>query len=183
MSVPWIPSPAIVVNYLFDMLGVAEGDTVVDLGCGDGRVVIEAAKRGARGVCIEVDRVLCNVTEVWARAEGVENKVSIVCRDFFEVDLRSLDPTIVYAYLYPSTLQELSPRLEALSPGTIIATLDFAIRGWSPVFAKVLLDESGFERVIWLYIVGLSNPSARRAGLSRNIDAFVSRLKHRIIAV
>ncbi len=183
LSVPWIPSPRLVLEYLMDLLNVAPSDTFVDLGCGDGRVVVEAAKRGARAICIEIDRILCNITEIRARLEGVEDRIDVICKSFFEVDIRALKPTIVYAYLYPSTLQELSNALENLDKGTIIATLDFAIRGWSPIFAKALIDEDGYDRALWVYVVGLSNPKARRVGVSRDLRAFASRLGRRKLTV
>ncbi|NPA96363.1 MAG: SAM-dependent methyltransferase [Crenarchaeota archaeon] len=165
---------------MLEMLGVGPRDVLVDLGCGDGRVVVKAAKRGARSVCVEIDRVLCNVTEIWARVEGVEDRVEVICKSFFDVDLGSVNPTIVYAYLYPSVLEQLSPKLEdELSDGTIIVTLDFAIRGWSPVYARVLVDENKFDRVLWMYVTGLSNPKARRVGIAKNLGLFVSRLRSR----
>ncbi len=180
MAVPWIPSPRTVVDALLDLLNVGPEDVFVDLGCGDGRVVLEAAKRGAKAVCIEVDRVLCNIAEIWAQLMGVSDRFEVIRGDFFKIDLSAVDPTIVYAYLYPSTLEELSPKLEAeLSAGTVVTTLDFAIRGWSPVYVKALVDEHGYDRILWIYVVGISNPRARVAGLAKNLEMFASRIKMR----
>ena len=179
VRVPWVPSPRLVVEYVLDVLGVGFGDVVLDLGCGDGRFLIAAAKRGAKAICIEVDRVLCNVVEIAVTIAGVSDRVVVLCRDFFDVDLRSVlpRPTIVYAYLYSSVLSELAPKLEKeLDIGTLVITLDFAIRGWSPFFVKHLIDEYGHNRLLWLYIVGISNPSARYAGLSREYIAIAEKL-------
>lgn len=182
MTVPWVPSPRTVVNFLMEMLNVRHGDRFVDLGCGDGRVVIEAAKRGAMAVCIEIDRVLCNVASVWADLMGVRNRFKVICRDFFDVDLREIGPDIVYAYLYPSTLESLASKLEnELSPGSVVVTLDFAIRGWSPIYVKTFIDENGHRRVLWIYVVGLSNPKARVVGLADKLREFASKLRNRFV--
>ncbi len=185
-EVPWIPTPSFVVEYILDQLGVDSKDVVVDLGCGDGRIVVAAAQRGAYTYCIELDRVLCNVTEIHAALRGVKDRVTVICRSFYEVDLSTLRPrpTIVYAYLYPSTLEALAPKLEKeLEPGTIVVSLDFAIRGWSPFFAKTLVDEYGHTRIIWLYVIGLSNPSARYVGISREYRSIASKLLRRRFAL
>lgn len=163
-TVPWIPSPKAPIEYLKYGLGVGRGDTVLDLGCGDGRVLLEFAKAGTHAVCIEINRVLCNVAQLIFKVYGMENKIDVICKDFFTVDLASIKPkpTIVYAYLYPSTLEALSTKLEnELDPCTIIATLDFPIKGWSPIFVKHIVDENDHDRTLWIYINGFSNPSAR----------------------
>ncbi|MDK6028046.1 class I SAM-dependent methyltransferase [Ignisphaera sp. 4213-co] len=163
-TVPWIPSPKTPIEYLKYALGASSNDVVLDLGCGDGRVLLEFAKAGAKTICIEINRVLCNVSELVFGLHGLKDRLIVICSDFFSVDLSELRPrpTIVYAYLYPSTLELLSEKLEKeLDLCTIIATLDFPIRNWSPVFVKSLVDENGHHRTIWIYINGFSNPKAR----------------------
>lgn len=164
-TVPWIPSPKAPIEYLKYGLGVNSSDVVLDLGCGDGRVLLEFAKAGAHTICIEINRILCNVAQLVFRVHGMENKIDVICKDFFSVDLANIKPkpTIVYAYLYPSTLEALSSKLESeLDTCTIIATLDFPIRGWSPVFVKHMIDESDHNRTVWIYVNGFSNPKARQ---------------------
>ncbi len=180
--VPWVPTPSKVIEFLLNSLGIGPGDAVLDLGCGDGRLLVAAAKRGATGICIEIDRVMCNITEIAATIAGVRHRIKILCRDFFSVDLREVEPrpSVVYAYLFSSILSELAPKLEEeLEPGTIIVTLDFAIRGWSPFFAKPIVDEYGHSRVLWFYLLGLSNPSARYVGVSREHIAIARKLRGR----
>uniref|UniRef100_A0A7J3Z578 Class I SAM-dependent methyltransferase n=1 Tax=Ignisphaera aggregans TaxID=334771 RepID=A0A7J3Z578_9CREN len=88
MSVaPRIPSPKIVVEYLKYALGVGKEDVVLDLGCGDGRVLLEFAKIGATTICIEIDRVLCNIVEVAFNILGLGDKARIICKDFFQSKL------------------------------------------------------------------------------------------------
>ncbi len=180
--VPWVPTSRLVIERLLEMLSVGPGDVVLDLGCGDGRLLVAAAKRGATGICIEIDRVMCNITEIAATIAGVRHRIKILCRDFFSVDLRGVEPrpSIVYTYLFSSILSELAPKLEEeLELGTIIVTLDFAIRGWSPFFAKPIVDEYGHSRVLWFYLLGLSNPSARYVGISREYSAIAKKLRGR----
>ncbi len=180
--VPWVPTSRIVIELLLDTLSVGPEDVVLDLGCGDGRLLIAAAKRGAIGICIEIDRVMCNITEIAATIAGVRHRIKVLCRDFFSVNLREVEPrpSIVYAYLFSSILSELAPKLEdELEPGTIIVTLDFAIRGWSPFFAKPIVDEYGHSRVLWFYLLGVSNPRARYVGISREFRNIAEKLRKR----
>jgi 16S rRNA A1518/A1519 N6-dimethyltransferase RsmA/KsgA/DIM1 with predicted DNA glycosylase/AP lyase activity len=162
--VPWIPSPKIVIEYLRHALGVSSRDVVLDLGCGDGRVLLRFAKSGAIAICIEINKTLCNVTEVIFAIHGLKDRLKIICNDFFKVRLSEImpKPTIVYAYLYPSILEALAEKLEAeLDFCTIIASLDFPIRSWSPIYVKHLIDENNHNRIVWIYVNGISNPKAR----------------------
>jgi 16S rRNA A1518/A1519 N6-dimethyltransferase RsmA/KsgA/DIM1 with predicted DNA glycosylase/AP lyase activity len=162
--VPWIPSPKIVIEYLRHALGVSSRDVVLDLGCGDGRVLLEFAKSGAIAICIEINKTLCNVTEAIFAIHGLKDRLKIICNDFFKVRLSEImpKPTIVYAYLYPSILEALAEKLEAeLDFCTIIASLDFPIRSWSPIYVKHLIDENDHNRIVWIYVNGISNPKAR----------------------
>lgn len=163
--VPWIPTPAAVINYLLHALGVGGGDVILDLGCGDGRVLLELCRHGAFCICVELNRILCNIFSIAVEVAKIKDRVKIYCEDFFKINLKEITPrpTIVYLYLYPSILEQLSYKLEAeLDPGTIIVTLDFAIKGWSPFFVRSLVDEDGHDRLIWFYVIGISNPAARR---------------------
>ncbi|MCS7112298.1 MAG: SAM-dependent methyltransferase [Ignisphaera sp.] len=163
--VPWVPTPSIVIDYLLHALGVGENDVVADLGCGDGRVLLEFCKYGALGICVELNRTLCNIVEIAAKTMNVRDRIKIYCTDFFTMDFRRVvpRPTIVYLFLYPSTLEQLSHKLETeFDPGTIVVTLDFAVRGWSPFFVKSLVDENDHDRLVWFYAIGISNPSARK---------------------
>uniref|UniRef100_A0A7C5XHS5 Class I SAM-dependent methyltransferase n=1 Tax=Ignisphaera aggregans TaxID=334771 RepID=A0A7C5XHS5_9CREN len=146
-------------------LGVKENDVVLDLGCGDGRVLLRFCRYGAFGICVELNKILCNVFDIVSENMGVKNKVKIYCTDFFKINLKEIipRPTIVYLFLYPSTLESLSHKLEnELDPGTIIVTLDFAIKGWSPFYVKSIVDENNHDRLLWFYAIGISNPNARR---------------------
>ncbi len=156
---PFIPAPLSVVREALDLAGVGEGDTLYDLGAGDGRVVVEAALRGARAVAVEIDPFLCEVIRSRAEEAGVADRVSVIEASFYEVDLSPA--TVVYMYLYRSINEKLAPLLEKmLRLGARVVTVDFPIPGWLPVRVRRMQDERGVLRTAILYIIGISNPSA-----------------------
>lgn len=127
---PSVPSPPEVVREMLTLGGVGPGDTVYDLGSGDGRIVIRAARElGARGVGIEIDSSLVAEARRAARGAGVEGRVRFIHGDFFDVDLRPA--TVVTAYLLPGTMDELAPRLfRELRPGSRVVSHDFGMERW-----------------------------------------------------
>lgn len=129
---PYVPTPAVVVERMLDVAGVASGDVVYDLGCGDGRIVIAAVKRpGVRGVCVEMDPPRLMQSRMNARREGVEDRIRFVERNLFKVPLH--DATVVTLYLLPEVNARLQSRLVAqLRPGARIVSHDFGIGDWQP---------------------------------------------------
>lgn len=156
---PWIPSTREIIVEALNLARTKATDVLYDLGAGDGRVPIIAAKEyGARSIGVEVDERLCGVIEVSAKYYGVSDKVKVVCDDFFEVDLSPA--TIVYMYLYRSINEELARKLEKeLRDGARIVTIDFPIPGWIPIAIRRLIDRTSLARTVFLYIKGISNPS------------------------
>jgi len=161
-NVPFVASPVDAVAMALAVADVETGDVVYDLGCGDGRVPIIAAKHlGAKGVCVEIDPDLCTVAEANARYNGVSDNVRVVCDDFFRIDLS--DASVVYTYLFSSINERLSRKLgKELRPRSRVVTLDFPIPGWVPFKARRFYDSRGYLRTVWLYVVGVSNPEAWR---------------------
>ncbi|MEB3787387.1 MAG: class I SAM-dependent methyltransferase [Desulfurococcales archaeon] len=156
IGVPFVPTRDDVLDLIFKALDLREGDVFYDLGCGNGKVVVEAARRYPikRGVCVEARRDLAEEARKRAREAGVSDRVIIVNDDMFKVDIS--DATAVYMYLLTSVNEMLKPKLaKELRRGTRIATLDFQIPGWKPV--KVLGDKAGWQRTIYLYIIGVSD--------------------------
>lgn len=150
-----ISTPHKIVVEFMDLISVGPYDVFYDLGCGDGRLVIEAAKRGALGVCIEMDRILCNIVEIYSKMAGVKDRIKVICSNMFDIDLSSAypSPTIVYVYHYPSTIKALSSKLaKELSPGTVIASLDTPFTGWSPIAILPMVDEIGSLWFLWIYL-------------------------------
>ncbi len=154
---PWIPSTREVIVEALKLAKASSNDVVYDLGAGDGRVLVIAAKEfGSRCVGVEIDERLCGVIEVAVKYHDVDDKVKVVCKDFFSVSLH--DATIVYMYLYRSINEELASKLDKeLRMGSRIVTIDFPIPGWVPLSIKRLVDRTGLVRTIFLYLKGISS--------------------------
>jgi SAM-dependent methyltransferase len=130
-DVRYEPSAPEVVRAMLDLAAVGPSDVVYDLGCGDGRVVIDAARRGARGVGVDIDPARVREARANARAAGVEARVEIVEGDLFETDLR--DATVVMLFLQPDLNLRLRPRLLAqLRPGARVVSHWHDMGDWRP---------------------------------------------------
>ena len=129
---PYIPSTRLNVDEMLRLAEARPGDVVYDLGSGDGRIVITAAKEwGARGVGVEIDGKLVAESRANAKREGVADRASFREGDVFKADLR--DATVVTMYLLTSLVERLQPKLFAeLKPGTRIVAHDYGFAGWKP---------------------------------------------------
>ncbi|WP_228546744.1 class I SAM-dependent methyltransferase [Hyperthermus butylicus] len=163
-DVPWVPTRRQLIDYVMRIARVGEGDIFYDLGCGDGRVAIEAARRGAKAVCVELRKDLIEAAMENARKAGVYDRVKFVNDDFFKVPIG--DATVVYMYLLTRVNAALKPKLEKeLKVGTRIVTLDFAIPGWKPVHVERYYI-AGLVRTLYLYIRGVSDIKPTRSPIS-----------------
>lgn len=133
---PYVPSPAIIVDRMLALAAVGPGDTVVDLGSGDGRIVITAAERhGARGYGVDIDPRLVALARDNARRAGVEERVRFEERDLFATDLG--EATVVTIYLLPGSATQLVDKLRReLRPGARVVSHDYPLVPWR---------EDGFE--------------------------------------
>jgi SAM-dependent methyltransferase len=124
---PYVPTPDIVVERMLELARVRKEDLVVDLGSGDGRLVIEAARRyGARGVGVEREAQLVTFARAAAQRAEVADRVRFTQGDIFEFDLRGA--TVVTLYLLPRLLERLLPKLRTeLAPGARIVAHDFPL--------------------------------------------------------
>ena len=131
-DVPFEPSPDSVVERMLRLANVHKGDVVFDLGCGDGRVVIAAAKRfGARGIGIDIDPQRIKESLENARKEGVSSRVSFRNEDLFEADIR--EATVVTLFLWPEVNLRLRPKLlRDLKPGTRVVSHHWDMGDWKP---------------------------------------------------
>ena len=127
-DVVWIPSPNDMVEKMLDMAKVTPDDLVVDLGSGDGRNVIAAAKRGARALGVEYDPGLVEVSRRNAAAAGVADRVTIVQGDMFEADISKA--SVLILFLIPDNLRKLAPKFRGLAPGTRIVSHAFDMDEW-----------------------------------------------------
>uniref|UniRef100_A0A7C4JIX8 Class I SAM-dependent methyltransferase n=1 Tax=Ignisphaera aggregans TaxID=334771 RepID=A0A7C4JIX8_9CREN len=138
------------------LANIKDYDVFYDLGCGDGRVVIKAVKEGAKkGVCVELNPSLIEKARENAKVENVQDKITFINEDFFNVSLE--DATIVYMYLLTSVNKALKPKLESeLIEGTRIITLDFEIPGWKPIQVIEVSLPMRTAR-LFLYVKGVSD--------------------------
>lgn len=122
----WAPSDLAAVEAALDLAGVAAGEVVVDLGCGDGQVLVAAARRGARAIGVESDTELVRLARRALEGEGLEGEV--IEGDLFDLDLGELGADVVFTYLAPATLQRLGALLRPLR-GLRLVTVDFEVPG------------------------------------------------------
>ncbi|MCC7483591.1 MAG: methyltransferase domain-containing protein [Burkholderiales bacterium] len=128
---PYVPSTSIAVDEMLRAAGVGPRDFVVDLGSGDGRIVIAAARDyGARGLGIEIDGGLVRESIENARKAGVEERVTFRQGDVLEAEFS--EATVVTLYLLPQLVEQLKPRLLRMRPGTRIVAHDFGFADWRP---------------------------------------------------
>ncbi|HEY5899294.1 MAG TPA: class I SAM-dependent methyltransferase [Burkholderiales bacterium] len=127
-TVPYVNTPVEIVERMLRMAEVGKGDHVIDLGSGDGRIVIQAAKRGASGLGVDLDPALVKLATQNAATAGVAQRARFEVRDIFETDLSPA--TVVTMYLLPEFNAKLLPRLLALKPGTRIVSHDGGIGDW-----------------------------------------------------
>ena len=130
-DVVWIPSPASMVEKMLDMAHVTPNDYVIDLGSGDGRNVIAAAKRGARALGVEFNPDLVELSRRAAASEGVADRATFVQGDMFEADISQA--SVLILFLIPDNLTKLAPKFLELKPGTRIVSNTYEIGGgWDP---------------------------------------------------
>jgi SAM-dependent methyltransferase len=132
INTPYVTSPQEIVDVMLKLAQVGTGDTVYDLGCGDGRIVISAAKKfGARGVGIDNNPARIEEARVNARNAGVADRVNFELNDLFDADIRRA--TVVAVYLLPEVNLRLRPRLmQELKPGTRVVSHSFGMGDWKP---------------------------------------------------
>ena len=130
-EVPYVPTPQVTVDEMLRVAGVGPKDFVIDLGSGDGRIVVTAAKKfGARGIGVDLDEELVEQSEERARRAGVADRVRFYRQDLFKTDLDQA--TVISTYLLPFVMLKLRPQLLQLKPGTRIVSHDFDMGDWKP---------------------------------------------------
>ncbi|HEY6821223.1 MAG TPA: class I SAM-dependent methyltransferase [Burkholderiales bacterium] len=127
-DVVWVPTPQVLVDKMLDMAKLTPKDFLMDLGSGDGRTVITAAKRGARAVGIEYNPDMVELSRRNALQAGVGDKAAFMKADLFETDLSKA--TVITMFLLPDINLKLRPKLLALKPGTRIVSNSFTMGEW-----------------------------------------------------
>jgi SAM-dependent methyltransferase len=151
-DVPDVRTPLVVVNEMLRLASVSAADVVYDLGSGDGRILIAAARdRGARGVGLEIDPALVAESTERARRLGLADRVSFLQQDLFQADLRPA--TVVTLYLSPDLNRRLRPKLlSELRPGSRIVSHSFDMGDWVPARILQLSSNEG-SHTLYLWIV------------------------------
>jgi len=129
-DVVWVPTPQVLVDKMLDMAKVTPKDYVIDLGSGDGRTVITAAKRGAKALGIEYNPEMVELSKRNAAKEGVTDKATFMKADLFESDFSHA--TVITMFLLPSINMKLRPKILDLKPGTRIVANSFDMEDWKP---------------------------------------------------
>jgi SAM-dependent methyltransferase len=129
-DVVWVPTPEVLVEKMLDLANVTSKDFVMDLGSGDGRTVIAAAKRGARALGIEYNPDMVALSRKNAQAAGVSNMATFEQADLFATDFSKAD--VVTMFLLPSINMRLRPTILNMKPGTRIVSNTFTMEDWEP---------------------------------------------------
>lgn len=141
----YVPSPQEIVDEMLKFAKVSKDDVVIDLGCGDGRIVISAAKLGARGIGVDINPERIKESNENAVAAGVTDRVTFINEDLFKTDISSA--TVVTLYLLPARLAKLRPKLwKELKVGTRIVAHDFDLDDWKP---EETLELEGHRLFFW----------------------------------
>ena len=129
-DVVWVPTPQSLVEKMLDLAKVTPQDFVMDLGSGDGRTVITAAKRGARAQGVEYNPDMVELSKKNATAAGVTDKATFVKADLFETDFSKAQ--VVTMFLLPSINMRLRPQILKMRPGTRVVSNTFTMEDWQP---------------------------------------------------
>jgi tRNA G37 N-methylase Trm5 len=168
-DVIFVPTPQAAVDKMLEMAEVKKGDVVYDLGCGDGRIVVTAAKKyGVKAVGFDINPVRVKESLENVRTNKVENLVTIKQADIFTLDLR--EASVVTLYLLPELNVRLMPQLEKLKPGSRIVSHDFDMRGAKPAEVQRVKstdgEYEGVEHTLYKWVVPWEKDPAVAAGNS-----------------
>ena len=151
-DVVWVPSPPEMVNKMLEMARVTPADYVIDLGSGDGRNIIAAARLGARGHGVEFNPDMVALSKKLAIEAGVADKAQFIEGDMYEADISKA--SVMALFLLPVNLNKLAPKFLNLTPGTRIVANTFGIDGWEPDVRVSLPQgsdcESWCEVLLWI---------------------------------
>ena len=152
-DIEFVPTPREVVEIMLRLADVKKGDVVYDLGSGDGRIVIAAAKKGARAFGFDIDPEMVELSRLNIKAEGVGHLVTVEERDIFHLDLRGA--SVITLYLLPELNIRLLPQLEKLKPGTRIVSHAFDTKGVQPDVAATVYTSQDIPYQVFLWTTPL----------------------------
>jgi ubiquinone/menaquinone biosynthesis C-methylase UbiE len=148
LDVAYVPTPKDIVRRMLQLASLRRGETLFDLGAGDGRIIIEAVRRfGARAVGVEIDPE--RISRVRERLNATTTQAELIQASLFDVDLSSAD--VIAIYLSDSANAKLAPKLKAeLKVGARVVSLDYMLPGWVPD-RELVVNTSGITRKLYLY--------------------------------
>jgi SAM-dependent methyltransferase len=150
-DVVWVPTPLELVDTMLSIAEVTPDDFVIDLGSGDGRLVIKAAKRGACALGIEYNPDLVEISRRSADIEGVSNRAEFIEADLFEYDFSNA--TVITMFLLPELNIQLRPRLLELKPGTRIVSNTFTMGEWEPDYEVTTPENWNSWNTAYMWII------------------------------
>ena len=150
LDVAYVPTPKDIVRRMLQLASLRRGETLFDLGAGDGRIIIEAVRRfGARAVGVEIDTE--RISRIRERLNATKTQAELIEANLFHVDLSSAD--VIAIYLSDSANAKLAPKLKAeLKVGARVVSLDYMLPGWVPE-RELEVNTSGITRRLYLYRV------------------------------
>lgn len=155
-DVVWVPTNDGLVTRMLEMAEVKSSDLVYDLGAGDGKIAIAAAKQfGAKAVGVEYDPDMAKLAQCFVRTEGVTDQVKIIQGDIFETDFSSA--TVVTLYLLPELNLKLRPTLLKMKPGTRVVSHSFLMEDWQPDHSSMSIDGAAYLWIVPAEVEGTWN--------------------------
>jgi SAM-dependent methyltransferase len=154
LDAPYVPTPQDVVEKMLVLAKVKKEDLLYDLGCGDGRILVTAAKTyGCKAIGVDLDPRRVREAKQHARIERVDHLVTVHKKDLFTFDFHDAD--VVALYLYAELNERLIPEFEKLKPGTRIVSHSFEIPGIKPARTAQVKSRDGIDRTLYLYVTPL----------------------------
>ncbi|WP_143960539.1 SAM-dependent methyltransferase [Litoribacter populi] len=152
LDVPYVPTKEKIVNEMLEMADVKGDDILYDLGSGDGRIPITAAKRfGTRGVGVDINPLRIEEANARAEKEEVTDKVKFIEGNIFDVDFS--EATVVTLYLLPQVNMKLRPKILDLKPGTRVVSHNYDMGDWEPLKMRKIESDKGFVHTIYYWVV------------------------------
>lgn len=151
-DVIWVPTPQELIAVMLDMARVTPSDYVIDLGSGDGRIVIAAAKIGARALGVEFNPDMVELSKSSAEKEGVSDKAHFVRGDIFETDFSQA--TVLTMYLLPDLNMKLRPKILEMKPGTRVVTHAFSMEDWEPDQTSEVEGRTAYSWIVPAKVAG-----------------------------
>jgi SAM-dependent methyltransferase len=168
-DVVWVPTNDLLVTRMLEMAQVGKNDLVYDLGAGDGKIAIAAAKQfGARSVGVEYNPDMARLAQCMVRVEGVGDRVKIIQGDIFETDFSAAN--VVTLYLLPELNLKLRPTLLKMKPGTRVVSHSFLMDDWQPDESSVSIDGAAYLWIVPADVSGRWTFKQQRGKDSFNVN-------------